>query len=208
MHVFRIALNIEGIGRKISMEKKEEGLTSEEKENSVMRDIIEMLIYIGVVIGVVLFVFHFVGQQVEVRGSSMENTLHNKDRLILEKLSYRFGEPERFDVIVFRPHPEDKSLYYIKRIIGMPGETVQIIGENIFINGSVLEEHYGKEPIKDPGLAKEPVILGKDEYFVMGDNRNASSDSRKIGNITRESISGKVWIRIWPIKKLDILKHQ
>lgn len=142
----------------------------------------------------------------------MEPTLDSGDNLIVDKISYRFRDPERFDIIVF-PWKYEESTYYIKRIIGLPGETVQI-DENgtIYINGEVLQESYGREVIKAEyvGLAAEPITLGEDEYFVMGDNRNNSTDSRSamVGNIKREDIIGRAWVRIWPFSKFGILKHQ
>lgn len=140
----------------------------------------------------------------------MEPTLSNNDQLILDKISYRFSEPKRFDIIVF-PFQYKENTYYVKRVIGLPGETVQIDLEgNIYINGEILEEDYGKEKINFPGLAVEPITLGDDEYFVMGDNRNNSSDSRdpSVGNIRRSNIIGKAWVRIWPLNKFGVLKHQ
>ena len=102
---------------------------------------------------------------------------------------------------------------YIKRIIGLPGETVQIMEDgSIYINGEKLEESYGREVIQPEtiGRAAEPIVLGEDEYFVMGDNRNNSSDSRTdiVGNIKREDIIGKAWLRIWPLSDFGVLKHQ
>ena len=154
----------------------------------------------------------FVGQRTEVEGASMENTLHNGDNLIVDKLSYRFHDPERFDIIVF-PFQYQANTYYIKRIIGLPGETVQIMEDgSIYINGEKLEESYGREVIQPEtiGRAAEPIVLGEDEYFVMGDNRNNSSDSRTdiVGNIKREDIIGKAWLRIWPLSDFGVLKHQ
>ena len=136
--------------------------------------------------------------------------MSNNDQLILDKISYRFSEPKRFDIIVF-PFQYKENTYYVKRVIGLPGETVQIDLEgNIYINGEILEEDYGKEKINFPGLAVEPITLGNDEYFVMGDNRNNSSDSRdpSVGNIRRSNIIGKAWVRIWPLNKFGVLKHQ
>ncbi len=95
----------------------------------------------------------------------------------------------------------------MKRIIGLPGETVQIdLSGNIYINGEILEEDYGLEPINFPGLAQDPITLGEDEYFVLGDNRNNSSDSRdpSVGNIKRDDIMGKAWVRIWPLNKFGV----
>ena len=96
----------------------------------------------------------------------------------MDKLSYRFKDPERYDIIVF-PYQYKEETYYIKRIIGLPGETVQIIDGTIYINGSVLDENYGREKMVSSGLALDEIQLGEDEYFVLGDNRNASSDSRE-----------------------------
>ena len=151
-----------------------------------------------------------VGQRTEVSGSSMETTLSDHDNLIVDKITYRFSDPKRFDIIVF-PYQYEEDTYYIKRIIGMPGETVQIDGDgNIYINDELLEESYGMEAIESPGRAYEPITLEEDEYFVMGDNRNNSSDSREpsVGNIRRSNIIGRAWIRIWPLNKFGILKHQ
>ena len=177
---------------------------------NVVKEIISTILYIlAVLLGTYLLIT-FVGQRTSVSGSSMEPTLSNNDQLILDKISYRFSEPKRFDIIVF-PFQYKENTYYVKRVIGLPGETVQIDLEgNIYINGEILEEDYGKEKINFPGLAVEPITLGDDEYFVMGGNRNNSSDSRdpSVGNIRRSNIIGKAWVRIWPLNKFGVLKHQ
>ena len=180
--------------------------------NRIMRELLNTAIYLLCVLGAVWLVITFVGQRTEVEGASMENTLHNGDNLIVDKLSYRFHDPERFDIIVF-PFQFQDNTYYIKRIIGLLGETVQIMDDgSIYINGEKLEENYGMEVIKPEtiGRAAEPIELGDDEYFVMGDNRNNSSDSRTdmVGNITRENIIGKAWLRIWPVSDFGVLQHQ
>ena len=154
----------------------------------------------------------YVGQRTMVIGSSMEPMLSDGDNLIVDKISYRFHDPQRFDIIVF-PYKHKPKTYYIKRIIGLPGETVQIDEQgNIYINGEILSESYGREIIRpeNVGLAAEPIVLGEDEYFVMGDNRNNSTDSRfaQVGNIKREDIIGRAWVRIWPFSSFGILKHQ
>ena len=177
-----------------------------------MRELLNTAIYLLCVLGAVWLVITFVGQRTEVEGASTENTLHNGDNLIVDKLSYRFHDPERFDIIVF-PFQFQDNTYYIKRIIGLPGETVQIMDDgSIYINGEKLEENYGMEVIKPEtiGRAAEPIELGDDEYFVMGDNRNNSSDSRTdmVGNIKRENIIGKAWLRIWPVSDFGVLQHQ
>ena len=177
---------------------------------NIMKEILSTSIYLLVVLCAAYLIITYVGQRTQVSGSSMETTLSNGDNLLVDKITYRFSEPKRFDIIVF-PFQYDTDTYYIKRIIGMPGETVQIDYDgNIYINGSLLEESYGREVIQNPGRAAEPITLGKDEYFVMGDNRNNSSDSRdpSVGNIHRKDIIGRAWVRIWPFSKFGVLKHQ
>lgn len=176
----------------------------------VLKEILSTSLYLLIVLCLTYVVIHFVGQRTQVIGGSMETTLSEDDNLIVDKLTYRFREPKRFDIVVF-PFQYEKDTYYIKRIIGLPEETIFIDGEgNIFINDELLTESYGKEIIKDAGRAYEPITLGEDEYFVMGDNRNNSQDSRdpSVGNISRDDIIGRAWIRIWPLNKFGILKHQ
>lgn len=189
-------------------ENKAEGAAKEEKQTNMVREIISWLVYIGVVVGLTYLILTYVGQRTMVDGRSMNPTLNDGDNLIVEKLSYRFHDPERFDIIVF---PFDDTKFYIKRIIGLPGETVQIDYDgNIYINGEILEENYGLETILDPGRAAEPITLGDDEYFVLGDNRNNSKDGRNpaVGNIKRDKIVGRACVRIWPLSDFGLLKHQ
>lgn len=184
--------------------------TGENKMKSVLKEILNISIYLLLVFCAAYLIVTYVGQRTQVSGSSMETTLSNGDHLIVDKISYRFHDPERYDIIVF-PFQYDTDTYYIKRIIGMPGETVQIDDSGtIYIDGEVLEETYGREVIQNPGRASDPILLGDDEYFVMGDNRNNSSDSRdpSVGNIHRKDIIGRAFIRIWPFSKFGILKHQ
>lgn len=180
--------------------------------NKVMKEMINTLLYLLGVLCLTWFVIAFVGQRTEVDGSSMEPMLSDGDNLIVDKISYRFRDPERFDIIVF-PFKLEEKTYYIKRIIGLPGETVQIDEQgNIYIDGKVLSEGYGREIIRPDtmGIARNPITLGEDEYFVMGDNRNSSQDSRTeiVGNIHRDDIIGRAWLRIWPLSRMGFLKHQ
>ena len=185
------------------------GEGDQEQEKSPLRELVGMILYIGIVLVITFLIITFVGQRTHVSGDSMKNTLNHGDQLIVDKITYRFRDPVRFDIIVF-PYKYEENTYYIKRIIGLPGETVQIADGEIYINGEVLKESYGREVIQDPGMAAEPIELGEDEYFVLGDNRNASSDSREpsVGVICGEDIVGRAWIRIWPLNKAGILKHQ
>ena len=156
-----------------------------------------------------------------IPSESMEKTIMTGDRLIGNRLAYginlqigdkqickKMRDPKRFDIIIFR-YPDDESELYIKRIIGLPGETVEIKDGDVYIDGS-------KKPLDDSFTAEKtegsfgPYTVPKDSYFVMGDNRNNSSDSRTdmVGNIKRENIIGKAWLRIWPVSDFGVLQHQ
>ena len=176
----------------------------------VLKEILSTSIYLLCVLIVTYLIIHYVGQRTEVQGSSMEPTLQNADNLIVDKISYRVREPQRFDIIVF-PFQFEEDTYYIKRIIGMPGEKVRIDWDGtVYIDGEALEEGYGLEVIQDPGRAVDEIELGEDEYFVLGDNRNNSTDSRAelVGNIHKDDIIGRAWVRIYPFEKFGKLKHQ
>ena len=181
----------------------------DEKKSSIVREILGFLLYVMMVVGITFFIITFIGQRTYVSGSSMENTLHHGDNLIVDKLTYRFSKPKRYDIIVF-PFRYHEKTYYIKRIIGLPGETIQIQDGVIWIDGEVLQESYGREVMKNAGLAADMITLGEDEYFVLGDNRNDSTDSRdpSVGVIYKDEIIGRAWLRIWPLDKIGVLKHQ
>lgn len=179
---------------------------------NTIKDIVSMIVYLAGVLVAVWLIITFLGQRTVVDGTSMMPTLRHGDNLICDKITYRFRDPERFDIVVF-PYKYKPNVHYIKRIIGMPGETVQIdpMG-NIYINGTILKESYGMEVIaRDKvGRAAQAITLGEDEYFLMGDNRNNSMDSRtdQVGNVKRSEIIGRAWLRIWPLNSFGILKHQ
>ena len=140
----------------------------------------------------------------------METTLQNGDNLIVDKISYRFRDPKRYDIIVF-PYKYAENTYYIKRIIGMPGETVQIKDGYVYIDGErLLSDIYGNELIKDPQTAADPITLKENEYFVMGDNRNHSMDSRdpSVGVLTKEDLIGRAWVRIYPFDNIGVIRHE
>lgn len=182
----------------------EEGRQEEIPAGRKLRNsIIELCVYVAIIVVCVAFVPKYVLQRTIVDGKSMMDTLKNGENLLVEKVSYHFTDPGRFDVIVFYPHGRDSSDYYIKRVIGLPGETVQIKGEDIYINDKKLEENFGKDPIIEAGMADEPIKLGDDEYFVLGDNRTVSEDSRyeEVGPVKRENIEGKAILRIYPLSE-------
>ena len=176
----------------------------------VLKEILSTSLYLLFVLCAVYLVIHFVGQRTQVQGSSMEPKLSSEDNLIVDKISYRFHDPERFDIVVF-PFRSEENIFYIKRVIGLPGETIRIDEKgNILINGEILEESYGKEVIQSPGRAYEEIVLADDEYFLMGDNRNNSTDSRdpSVGNVRRDEIVGRAWLRIWPLDQVGFIEHR
>ena len=182
--------------------KKKKKKKSGKNEVNIVKELLMLIIYIGIVILLCYCIITFVGQRTTVHGNSMNPTLENGDNLWIDKFSYKFGDPKRFDIIVF-PY-KDSDVYYIKRVIGLPGETVQIAPDgSIIIDGTILKESYGKEVIRDSGTACDPITLGKDEYFVLGDNRNDSRDSRwpDVGNIHKDKIIGKAVLRLSPFSK-------
>lgn len=189
--------------------RKENNEEMEMKEINIVKEIIELIVSIVVVVVISLFIVTYITQRTMVDGSSMNDTLQDGDQLFVDKISYRFTEPERYDIIVFELRDEP-GVHYIKRIIGLPGETVQIIGGQVYIDGELLEgDCYGKEVMQDARRAADPIVLGDDEYFVLGDNRNNSTDSRteKVGNVKRSQFVGRAFIRVWPLKSFGLIQH-
>lgn len=167
------------------------------------------IVYIAIIVGLTYLIITYVGQRTRVSGSSMETTLSDGDNLIVDKISYRFKEPERYDIIVF-PYKYEPNTYYIKRIIGLPGETIQVIDGCTYIDGEKLtSDVYGAEIMDAAGIAEKQIVLGQDEYFVLGDNRNHSSDSRdsSVGVLEREDLMGRAWVRIYPFDRVGVIKH-
>lgn len=172
------------------------------------KELFSIVIYTVIVLSLAFIIQSFVFQRTLVDGHSMEEALHDEDQLIISKLSYAINEPKRFDIVVF-PYQYDEDTYYIKRIIGLPGEKILIKGNTIYINGEPLTESYGKEAMDEDtaGIAATELLLAEDEYFVMGDNRNNSTDSRSedVGPVKKEEIIGKAVFRIWPFDDFGFL---
>ena len=162
---------------------------------SLFREIAEVV----VLAFILYFGISFAIQAVHVEGLSMFATLDNNDYLIANKLDYRFGNPQRGDIIILRP-PTDNSKDFIKRVIALPGDHLRIVNGMVCINGRVLKEPYLPEEWTTDSTWNGGAerTMGPNEYFVMGDNRNRSQDSRIFGPITRDRIDGKAWFRIWP----------
>ena len=163
-------------------------------------------------IGVVcLFAFvavWYFGQRVSTVGDSMKPVLENGDVVLVNRIVYNATTPKRGDIIVFRPKGNENSHYYIKRIVGLPGETVEIIEDRVYINGEQIEEEYTTSEINDVGVLSEPMTLASDEYFALGDDRENSEDSRNadVGNVKRSYIYGKAWFVISPWEHFGFIK--
>ncbi len=175
------------------------------KKKSILR---EYAVYAAIILFVLVLIPGFIMEKILVNGTSMEGSLYDGEQVLIEKVSRYFDGPERFEIVVFTKNHGTYNKTYIKRVIGLPGESVQIIGDVILINGEEISEDFGKNPMDFSGIAAEPVFLGEDEYFVLGDNRQVSADSResKIGVVKKEDLDGVVFFRIAPFSALGRVK--
>lgn len=173
----------------------------EAKRKSQSRVVAGWLIFILFIILAILLVIRMVNERIVMPDSSMYPTLQEKDVLLVDKVSYHFTDPKRFDVVVF-PSKYQENTNYIKRIIALPGETIQITDGKIYINGSELTEAEDYGTIENPGLAYQAITLRTNEFFVMSDNHSDSTDSREpsISNVETDQIIGKVLFTVWPLK--------
>jgi signal peptidase I len=163
------------------------------------RDILETILP---ALLIVLVVNVFLAQATRVEGQSMEPNLHNNERLIIEKISYRFHPPRRGDIVVIRM-PNRHSDPLIKRVVGLPGETIEIRDGHVYINGQMLNEPYLEQlTYGDTG----PHVIAPGYIFVLGDNRGASNDSRSFGEVTISSIVGHAWFRYWPMNEIGLVR--
>lgn len=157
----------------------------------------------------VLVIRYFLIQPFYVKGASMEPNFHDHEYLVIDELSYRLRDPNRGEVVVIR-YPRDPSQYFIKRVIGLPGETVEIHRDEIVITSAtqtiILDEQYIADDVPTSGELR--IDLGDDEYFILGDNRPSSLDSRSFGPVMRDGIVGRAWIRVWPFNRFDVFAQE
>ena len=184
---------------------------SENNMDSTFRPVINFISHIIVVIILAWFIVYGYGNGLVNVGQSMEPTINAEETVLIDRVRYRFSRPSRYDIICFRlrePETVYENEISIKRIVGLPGETVQIVDGDIYINNQKLEPDMDLPETALPGIASDPVLLGENEYFVLGDNRPASEDSRyeKIGNIPLQDITGRVWLRIRPISEIGFIR--
>lgn len=171
----------------------------------------EIFIWIARIALVCVIAFGLVwyfGQKVSVIGDSMNPQLENGDITLINRLVYDVRKPKRGEVIAFKPNGNENSHYYIKRVIGLPGETIEYVDGEILIDSEAIEEDYNTTKIEELGLLEEPITLGKEEYFVLGDDRQNSEDSRmaNVGNVKQSEIAGKVWLVVSPMKHFGFVK--
>ena len=174
----------------------------------IVRRVLVWLVQIALVCGVAFFLVWMFGQRVSNVGDSMNPVLENGDVVLVNSIVYDARNPKRGEIMVFKPKGNENSHYYIKRVIGRPGETVDLIDGELYIDGEKLEEKYETTAIKDAGLLSESVTLEENEYFVLGDNRMSSEDSRNpdIGVVEKSCIEGKAWFVIMPRAHLGFLR--
>lgn len=176
----------------------------DEGKNRV-RQIVNWMIDIIVVISIAWFTVFALGTQISISGQSMSPTLESEEVVLMNRLSFQFKNPERFDIIVLK---KDDNKFNVKRVLGLPGETLQVKEGLLYVNEELVKNEKGLNKVSLAGLLEHPVILGQDEYFVMGDYRDNSEDSRfaNVGNIKRKQIIGKVWLRISPIFRFGLIR--
>ena len=176
----------------------------DEKVRGFMRWVFEIVVtlVLAAMVGIMLF------QTVTMLESSMEPTIAVGDRFFINRVVYKFSSPKRGDLIVFRTNASDDAALHIRRVIGLPGETIQISGGRILIDGEAYKEGKDFPMISNPGLASSSITLESGEYFVLGDNRNNSEDSRyaDIGMVKKRYIAGKIWFTCAPFEKLGFTK--
>ncbi|OGM90112.1 signal peptidase I, partial [Candidatus Wolfebacteria bacterium RBG_13_41_7] len=173
--------------------------------------IFELIKIVVISLVIIIPIRYFLIQPFYVKGASMEPNFYDHEYLIIDEIPYRFTEPKRGDIVVFR-YPRDPQEYFIKRVIGLPGEEVQIKDGGVIIinkenpDGISLEENYLPTGTKTYGLTDERVTLSEKEYYVLGDNRNSSKDARSFGPVNRSFITGRVVFRGWPFNKIKVFE--
>ena len=189
--------------------KNKEQLSEKGTAAVVVGFIFEVIQVVVISLAIIIPIRYFLIQPFYVKGASMEPNFYDHEYLIIDEISYRFTEPERGDIVVFR-YPNDPKQYFIKRIIGLPNETIEIQNGQVLVynevnpEGAVVEEEY----LVDTYTAgNKKVKLRDDEFFVLGDNRTSSMDSRTFGPVNNDYIVGRVWLRGWPVTKLKIFKN-
>ncbi|MFA5047937.1 MAG: signal peptidase I [Patescibacteria group bacterium] len=172
----------------------------------VFSEFVWEILKVGLIsLAIILPVRYFLIQPFYVKGASMEPNFYDHEYLIIDELSYRMADPSRGDIVVFK-YPRDPKQYFIKRVIGLPGERIQISQEKVYVDGKELVETYLSSGVETslPLRGYGDVTLGSDEYFLLGDHRDQSLDSRVFGPVKKDFIVGRTWLRGWPVNRLTV----
>ncbi len=178
----------------------------EDDSEATVRFVTRWIVDAIVVVVLAMFLVQYMGMNYEVIGHSMEPSFEVGDTVLVDQIAYKIGKPHRFDVVLFQNRSNEDQVY-MKRVIGLPGEKIQIQNGNVYIDDQLLDMGEDAEKINLPGIADNPVLLGEDEYFVIGDNYDSSEDSRfsNIGNVSRTEMIGRVWFRFYPFDRLGFI---
>lgn len=194
------------------MKRRTSGLSFYHKKKKINIGLLkEIAVWTGEIlltIAAAVIMVSFFGFRVSVIGPSMSPTLESGEKVMVNRFVYKLFDPKQSDLIVFQPNGNEKSHYYVKRVIAVPGDTVQIKEGKVYVNGELFEETVSTENIENAMLAEHEILVGEDEYFVMGDNYNNSEDSRyaSIGNVKKEYITGEAWMIVSPWRRIGLLK--
>lgn len=182
------------------MSRRNKGLSFSRKRvkisNEHLREVLRYLFGIIAAIALAFFIVQNWGMKMSVIGSSMETSLYNGQTIFISKLSYLLKRPKAGEIIVFLPNGNKNTHYYVKRVVGVPGDVIEFRDGRLYVNNEAEEGDYDK--VADVGIVEEPITLGEDEYFVLGDNRNSGEDSRSgnIGPVKKELIEGRAWFKL------------
>lgn len=180
---------------------RRKGLTFYQKKKklniNLIKEILSWIFWIFASVLLAVVTVFCVGMKTSVIGSSMEPSLYNGQEIFLNRLVYKVASPRAGDVVVFLPNGNEKSHYYVKRVVGVPGDKLYIKSGMLYVNGDVVEEYFN-DRIAEPGILENEITLGEDEYFVIGDNCNSSEDSRSanVGTVRKSYIIGKAWMKL------------
>ena len=175
---------------------------------AVVKEVLSWTVEIALTLLIAFTFVYFIGLRTSVVGQSMSKTLNGGDQILVNRFVYKVTDPKTNDIVVFLPNGNEKSHYYVKRVIGVPGDTVQIKNGTVYVNGKAFDEETDVASIEDAGLAAEEITLGAEEYFVLGDNRDNSNDSRykEVGPVKRSKITGRIIFRFYPWKNAGVIR--